>query len=96
MPCKAMQKFNTRNGGRFSWGWKPPTDATVAAFMRLLGASVVGDAGALGRINVVATALSARMRVEDFAEIDMGYAPPYATAMDPLMVAAQQLAKLVD
>ena len=63
---------------------------------RLLGASVVGDAGALGRINVVATALSARMRVEDFAEIDMGYAPPYATAMDPLMVAAQQLAKLVD
>ncbi len=63
---------------------------------RLLGASVVGDEGALGRVNVVATALSARMRVEDFAEIDMGYAPPYATAMDPLMVAAQQLVKLVD
>ena len=63
---------------------------------RLLGASVVGDEGALGRVNVVATALAARMRVEDFAEVDMGYAPPYATAMDPLMVAAQQLAKLVD
>ncbi|MBL0157359.1 MAG: FAD-dependent oxidoreductase [Bryobacterales bacterium] len=63
---------------------------------RLLGASVVGDDGALPRINVVATALAARMRMEDFAEVDMAYAPPYATAADPLMVAAQQLAKLVD
>ena len=50
----------------------------------------------LGRVNVVATALAARMRVEDFAEVDMAYAPPYATALDPLMVAARQLAELVD
>lgn len=63
---------------------------------RLLGASVAGDEGVLGRVNVVAAALAGRMRVEDFAEIDMAYAPPYATAADPLMVAAQQLAKLVD
>ena len=62
---------------------------------RLLGASVVGE-GVLGRVNVVATALAARMRVEDFAEVDMAYAPPYATALDPLMVAARQLAELVD
>jgi NADPH-dependent 2,4-dienoyl-CoA reductase/sulfur reductase-like enzyme len=62
---------------------------------RLLGAVVAGDAAAHGRINVVAAALTARMKVEDFAELDLAYAPPYGTVTDPLLIAAHQLAKLV-
>jgi NADPH-dependent 2,4-dienoyl-CoA reductase/sulfur reductase-like enzyme len=63
---------------------------------RLLGGAVVGDQGALARINVIATALTARMRVEDFAELDLAYAPPYSPVMDPLHIVAQQLVKLLD
>jgi CoA-dependent NAD(P)H sulfur oxidoreductase len=58
---------------------------------RLLGGSVIGEDGAAGRINVIAAALQARMTVEDFERIDLAYAPPFATAWDPLLIAAQQL-----
>lgn len=63
---------------------------------RLLGAAVLGDEGVAGRINVLATALAARMRAESLASLDLAYAPPYATATDPLLTAAQQLAKVLD
>lgn len=58
---------------------------------RLLGAAVVGDRGVLARINTAAAALTARMTVEELASLDLAYAPPYSTVVDPLLVAAQQL-----
>ena len=60
---------------------------------RLLGGSVLGEYGVEGRINVLATALQARMTVEDLLGLDLAYAPPYAPVMDALLVAAQQLVK---
>ena len=63
---------------------------------RLLGAVVVGDDSAAGRINVVAAALTARMKVEDLAGLDLAYAPPYASVSDPLLLAAQQLLKALN
>jgi NADPH-dependent 2,4-dienoyl-CoA reductase/sulfur reductase-like enzyme len=60
---------------------------------RLLGATVVGDDGVLARLNTVVAALHARMSVEQFAALDLAYAPPYAPVMDPVLVAAQQLLK---
>jgi CoA-dependent NAD(P)H sulfur oxidoreductase len=60
---------------------------------RLIGGSVIGDDGAAGRINVIATALEARMRLEDFEQLDLAYSPPFATVWDPLLIAAQQLRK---
>jgi NADPH-dependent 2,4-dienoyl-CoA reductase/sulfur reductase-like enzyme len=63
---------------------------------RLLGGAVAGDIDPTGRINVIATALQARLAVDQFAQLDLAYAPPYATVMDPLLVAAQQLLKLLD
>ena len=62
---------------------------------RLLGASVWGEDGVEGRINVVATALHNRMRVEDLEQLDLAYAPPFATVWDPVLIAAQQLSKMV-
>jgi NADPH-dependent 2,4-dienoyl-CoA reductase/sulfur reductase-like enzyme len=63
---------------------------------RLLGATITGEEGVLGRINVIATALAARMKAEDVAALDLAYSPPFSPVMDPLLIAAQQLLKLLD
>ena len=60
---------------------------------KLLGGSVVGEDGAAGRINVIATALTAGMRVEQFEPLDLAYSPPFATVWDPLLIAAQKMMK---
>jgi len=60
---------------------------------RLLGGAVIGEEGAAGRINVIASALHVQMHVEDFEQLDLAYSPPFATAWDPLLIAAQQLRK---
>jgi len=60
---------------------------------RLLGGSVVGEDGSAGRINVIAAALTARMTVDDFEQLDLAYSPPFSPTWDPLLIAAQQLRK---
>ncbi len=66
-----------------------------AATRRLLGGSAWGEDGVEGRINVIATALHNRMRVEELEQFDLAYAPPFATVWDPVLIAAQQLSKMV-
>ena len=63
---------------------------------RLIGGTVVGEEDASGRINVIAAALHARMKVSALEQFDLAYAPPYATVTDPLLTAARQLSKLLD
>jgi NADPH-dependent 2,4-dienoyl-CoA reductase/sulfur reductase-like enzyme len=63
------------------------------ATRRILGGSVIGEDGAGGRIDVIATAVQARLRVDEFEQLDLAYSPPFATVWDPLLVAAQQLMK---
>ena len=74
---------------------KPLTVELLAdsATARLLGGSVWGEDGVEGRINVIATALHNRMRAEDLQQLDLAYAPPFATVWDPVLIAAQQLGK---
>ena len=60
---------------------------------RLVGGSVIGEDGAAGRINVIATALQTRMRVDEFEQLDLAYSPPFAPVWDPILIAAQQLMK---
>lgn len=55
---------------------------------RLLGAQAFGREGAEKRVDVLATALAARMSLADLAELDLSYAPPYSSANDPLQMAA--------
>jgi NADPH-dependent 2,4-dienoyl-CoA reductase/sulfur reductase-like enzyme len=55
---------------------------------RLLGGQLVGDETVAKRVDVVAAALHAGMTVDDFARLDLSYAPPYAPVWDPLLVAA--------
>lgn len=60
---------------------------------RLIGGSVIGEQGVAGRINVIATALTANMPLELFSQLDLAYTPPLAPVWDPLLVAAHQLRK---
>ena len=58
---------------------------------RILGAQIVGGFGSAKRVDVIATALAARMTVEDLIGLDLGYAPPFSSVWDPVQVAARQL-----
>lgn len=60
---------------------------------RLLGCSMVGREGCAHRINSVAVALHSAMRVDEFFQCDMAYAPPFSPVWDPLLTAANQLLK---
>ena len=62
---------------------------------RLLGAQLVGEEGAAKRIDVVATALHARMTVEQMTLLDLSYAPPFSPVWDPVLVAARKAAGMV-
>lgn len=58
---------------------------------RLLGAQMVGEGGVAKRIDVLAAALHARMTVEQVAQLDLSYAPPFSTVWDPILIAAQEM-----
>lgn len=60
---------------------------------RLLGAQMVGEEGVAHRIDTLAACLYARMTVYDIARLDLGYAPPFATVWDPILIAANTAIK---
>jgi NADPH-dependent 2,4-dienoyl-CoA reductase/sulfur reductase-like enzyme/rhodanese-related sulfurtransferase len=55
---------------------------------KMLGVQTVGPGDGAKRIDVAATAISAGMTMDDVANLDLAYAPPYAPAMDNLITAA--------
>ena len=55
---------------------------------RLLGAQAVGPGAGDKRIDVAAVAITGRMTVDQLANADLCYAPPYAPAMDNIITAA--------
>jgi NADPH-dependent 2,4-dienoyl-CoA reductase/sulfur reductase-like enzyme/rhodanese-related sulfurtransferase len=55
---------------------------------RLLGAQATGPGDGVKRIDVAAMAITAGMTVHDLANADLCYAPPYSSAMDNLIAAA--------
>ncbi|HEX3425957.1 MAG TPA: FAD-dependent oxidoreductase [Acidimicrobiales bacterium] len=57
---------------------------------RLLGGQVVGHEGTAKRIDVLATAITARMTVEDLVYLDLSYAPPFSPLWDPVQQAARR------
>lgn len=58
---------------------------------RLLGGQMAGPEGVAKRIDVVATALQARMTVDQIYQLDLSYAPPFSSVWDPILIAARQL-----
>jgi NADPH-dependent 2,4-dienoyl-CoA reductase/sulfur reductase-like enzyme len=62
---------------------------------RLLGAQIVGGAGAAKRIDTCAVALTAGMTVGQIVDLDLAYAPPFSGVWDPVLVAAREALKIV-
>jgi rhodanese-related sulfurtransferase len=54
---------------------------------RILGAQAAGEEGVDKRIDVIATAIHARMTVDDLGELDLAYAPSVGAAKDPVIIA---------
>lgn len=54
---------------------------------KILGAQAVGADGADKRIDVIATAIHGNLHVEDLAELELAYAPPFGSAKDPINIA---------
>ena len=55
---------------------------------RILGAQAFGGGDADKRVNTVASAILAEQTIDEFLHLDMTYAPPFSTAVDPLLSAA--------
>ena len=58
---------------------------------KVLGCQVVGDGDGVKRIDVVATAIKFGSNVKGIADLDLGYAPAYSTAIDAVAHAANVL-----
>jgi len=55
---------------------------------RLLGGQLIGREGVAKRVDVIAAALHGGWTVDELAELDLSYAPPFAPVWDPILVAA--------
>ncbi len=62
----------------------------------ILGAQAVGKGDADKRINTATSALRSKMTVEELINLDLTYAPSFATPIDPLLEAAYRLQKIID
>ncbi len=62
---------------------------------RLLGAEMVGRDGVAKRIDVFATAIHAKLSVDEIAHLDLSYAPPFAPVWDPILIAVNDLEKKI-
>ncbi len=52
----------------------------------ILGAELFGEVGVDKRVDVLSTAIYAKLKVSDLSQLDLAYAPPYSPAKDPVVV----------
>ncbi len=62
----------------------------------ILGAQVIGTGDADKRIGIVASALRANLTINEFLHLDLPYAPPFSSTIDPLLTAAYKLKQKID
>jgi NADPH-dependent 2,4-dienoyl-CoA reductase/sulfur reductase-like enzyme/rhodanese-related sulfurtransferase len=63
---------------------------------RLIGIQGVGPGEVMKRIDVAITAMAGRMTVDEVAQLDLTYAPPYSEALDVLIHGANALRNKLD
>lgn len=62
----------------------------------ILGAQAVGTKGVAKRIDIISTAIRFHAKVAELADIEVAYAPPYASAKDPVNFAGYMAGDLQD
>ncbi len=80
-----------------------PTSRTIVlklvadrATRRLLGAQAVGPGEGAKRVDIAVASIGAGMTVDEVANLDLAYAPPYSEAMDNIITAANILRNRLD
>ena len=63
---------------------------------KLLGVQIVGMGDASKRLDVAASVIFFGGTIDQLANIDLGYAPPYSTSIDPIATAAHVMANKLD
>ncbi|WP_031514892.1 FAD-dependent oxidoreductase [Desulfofalx alkaliphila] len=63
---------------------------------RILGAQGIGKGDVVKRIDVVATAITFGATLEDLSNLDLGYAPPFSSPIDPVAHAVNVVRNKVD
>lgn len=58
---------------------------------RLLGGQIIGEEDAAKRIDVLATALTHNLTLQNIIDLDLSYAPPFSPVWDPVQTAARKL-----
>jgi NADPH-dependent 2,4-dienoyl-CoA reductase/sulfur reductase-like enzyme/rhodanese-related sulfurtransferase len=77
----------TVNGGSHA-GYYPGSETITLKLLwspedgRVLGAQASGKDGVDKRLDIIATALRARMTIEDLVHLELSYAPPFGSAKD--------------
>lgn len=88
MPYQAVHIHSMSHAGYYP-GAKPLTLKLLfdPGDGRVLGAQIAGREGVDKRIDVLATAISGRMTVQDLEDLELAYAPPFSSARDPVNLA---------
>lgn len=63
---------------------------------KIFGAQAVGYDGTEKRIDVIATAIAAKMSAVDLKELELSYAPPFSSAKDPVNMLGFVAANIID
>lgn len=63
---------------------------------KIFGAQAVGKEGTDKRIDVIATAIKGGLTVHDLTELELAYAPPFASAKDPVNYAGYVASNIID
>jgi len=95
-PVTAVSQHHSR--GKSYPGDVPVTTLVTAerGTGRLLGAQMAGADAIAKRIDVFATALTARLTIAQVEDLDLSYAPPFAPVYDPVLIAATVARKAVE
>jgi len=62
---------------------------------RILGGQIIGEEGAAKRIDVLATAVTHNLTLQNIIDLDLSYAPPFSPVWDPVQTAARSLVKKI-
>lgn len=62
---------------------------------KLLGGQIIGEEGAAKRIDVLATALTNKLTLQNIIDLDLSYAPPFSPVWDPVQTAARKLINMI-
>ncbi|MGC8631774.1 MAG: FAD-dependent oxidoreductase [Thermoprotei archaeon] len=87
--------IKTESRARYYPGGKETLVTLIAdeASKKLIGGQIIGEEEVLGRLDLLASAITQGMTAEDLFFVEMGYMPAITEVWDPLIIAARQLMK---